>query len=122
MAGIMVIQLASYYLGLKAEEHNLLVLMMVRGLFFCIQIVLFLIIDEKLHYFQFRTVCIMIVNGLFATVGGHLNPFYSYLVFYVVSRPNFKRRETELYAEIKEAFDHDDHLYYFARNIQKPKA
>jgi len=64
----------------------------------------------------------MIVNGLFATVGGHMNPFYSYLVFYVVSRPSYKRRETELYSEIKEAFDHDDHLYYFARNIQKPKA
>jgi len=33
MAGLLVLQLVTYYFAKKAEEHNLLVVMMVRALF-----------------------------------------------------------------------------------------
>ena len=93
---------------------------MVRMLFFGIQVVLFLILDERLHYFQFKTVQLTLATCVYELCAGHLNPTYALITFYILARPAFLRREKELEKQIKVAYDNDEHLYYYSRNKDRP--
>lgn len=120
MFGIVALQMAAHYLALRAEDHHILTVLMVRMLFGGIQVVLFLILDEQMHYFQFKTVQLAMATCVYELCAGHVNPILVMLTFYVLARPYFRRREKELEKQIKEAYDNDEHLYYYSRNMEKP--
>lgn len=121
MLGIIALQLIMYFLATKAEDHHIMTVVMVRILFFGIQLVMFLILDEKMHYFQFRTVCVVMVTAIYELCAGHVNPLYMVTLFYLLSCPYFSRREKELEKQIKQALEHDDHLFYYSKYVgEKP--
>jgi hypothetical protein len=122
IVGVVVLQVVSYYLAIRAEDHHIMTMIMVRLLFFGIQVVLFLVIDERLHFFQFKVVHLTVVTCVYELCAGHVNPLLALPLFSVLAAPYFKRREKVFEKEIKEALDNDEHLYYYSRHMEKPKS
>lgn len=58
---------------------------------------------------------------MYELCAGHVNPLLALPLFSILAAPYFKRREKLFEKEIKEALDNDEHLYYYSRNMEKPK-
>lgn len=71
--------------------------MAVRVAFFIITIVVVLVSESKLHFFQYKIMMMVIWNGLLLTFSIQVNPAISFLGIVALSEPYFKRQE-KLYA------------------------
>ena len=71
--------------------------MAVRVAFFIITVVVVLVSESKLHFFQYKIMMMVIWNGLLLTFSIQINPAISFLGIVSLSEPYFKRQE-KLYA------------------------
>ena len=113
LAGFAVFQYCAYVLAGYAHDHNLLTDIIVRGFFIVIQLILMLIFESKMHYFQHKILCLVMCNAFLIFFVTQMNPIKTYALLYVISYPYFYRLEEELSDSIDEAFANDVHLDFY---------
>ena len=103
-------QYCAYILAYYAARHNLLTDMVVRCFFIIIQLILLLIFESRLHFFQHKWLLLTILNAAIIFCGTEMDPVRTFVMLYVVTWPFFFRVEKSLENEIAKAFEDDPHL------------
>ena len=86
---------------------------MVRIFFFFIQVILMLIFEKKLHFFQYKILLVGMINTFMILMASQMNPVVSMRVYWSVVSPYFKRKTTELQPKIDKAFEDDVAFEYY---------
>ena len=110
IVGFGIYQYCAHVLAYYAGQHNLLTDMVVRCFFMIIQLILLLIFESRLHFFQHKWLLLTIANASLIFCGMEMNPFYTFAMLYVITWPYFYRVEKSLEKEIDKAFEEDPHL------------
>ena len=85
----------------------------VRVFFYMIHVILLLIFEQKMHFFQYKILLITVLNATLIFFSVQANPFYTFVLLYIVCYPYFYRIERSLDKEIQEAFENDINLEYY---------
>ena len=109
----------AWWLARLAADHGLMGDIVTRVAFFIINCLLVLIFENKIHYFQYRHIWMVNVNGLLVLLSTQMNPIFTYALMYVLTYPSFKRSAEEISEFIDEAIN-DDEKMWFLTNPHKP--
>jgi hypothetical protein len=78
--------------------------------FILIQMILFLIFEYKLHFFQHKILVALAFNAWMITGSSQVNPFLQFILLQQIFDPMFKRYEKQIEDKIKKAFEMDVNL------------
>jgi hypothetical protein len=122
--GFAVLQVASYYIAILAQEHNLLSDVVVRVTFAIIQGIVMLVFETKQHFFQYKIWLLFLWNALLLIFSVQVNPAITFLGLLVLSDPYFRRQEKLFADKIRSAIEVDDRLYFLSKNprVRNPKS
>ena len=136
LLGFAIFQICAFVLAGYAHDHSkflififysyifllfidLLTDLIVRFFFIIIQIILMLIFESKLHFFQHKILCLVVLNAVLLLMVSQMNPIKSYVLLYVISYPYFYRLEESLSDSIDQAFVNDVHLDYYTHKSKR---
>jgi len=64
---------------------------LVRVIFFVIQVLLLLIFETKMHYFQYKLLALLLANAVLILFSVQVNPIATFLGLVLLSDPYFRR-------------------------------
>ena len=121
IGGFLILQLAAWALARLASEHGLLGDLMCRLIFFVIQGLLFLIFENKVHFFQYKQIWILFANSILVLLSTQINPIYSFIGFNIIAYPSFKRQTEEYKEYIDAAIEEDEAMWFIVNKKKKPE-
>lgn len=74
--------------------------------------IIFIVFDEKIHWFQVKYINIIVLNSLFVLFEAHINPLISLVLTYMIWYNKFKRFEKKIEYQIDDAIEKDETLYF----------
>ena len=101
--GFAIYQYCAYVLAFYAQKHNMLTDMVVRCFFMIIQLILLLIFESRLHFFQHKWLALTIANACLIFCSTEMNPIKTFIMLYVVTWPYFYRVEKSIEDKIDKA-------------------
>jgi hypothetical protein len=79
IAGFLFLQSVAWYLARMAADHGLLGDIITRVAFFVINCLLVLIFENKIHFFQYRLVWMVMINGCLVLLSTQMNPIFTFI-------------------------------------------
>jgi len=84
--------------------------MVIRVFFIVIQLILLLIFEHRMHFFQQKQLAVILMSAGLILGGTPMNPFFTFWILYFTTTPWFNRVEVSVRDEIDEAFLNDVNL------------
>ena len=84
-------------------------------------VVIINVFDERLHYFQQKSVLYLIGAGALQIVGANADPVSCFFGLRLITAPYLARYEDRISDSIKRAIDSDEQLYFLSRDMEVPR-
>ena len=116
MTGFIIYQTCAYVLATYAQKHSLLTDLIVRGFYIVIQIILLLIFESKMHFFQYKVLGLMLLNGFLILFSVQINPVATLVILHQITWLYFNKTEKMIEDKIIKAFKNDINLDFYDHN------
>ena len=71
-----------------------------------------MVIEEKLHFFQYKILLLLHINALLVLFSSEINPIISIIGIFIVFDTHLKNTEKTYKFEIEKAISMDERLYF----------
>lgn len=119
LGGFLAAQELTFFIATQASQHSTFGHVVIRLIYYMVAVLMLVIFDNKLHWFQVKNILLMQTNGTLLMMKIGFHPVSSLLLLSLISYPLCKRFEKEYAEHITEAFK-DDEKMYFACGKQRP--